>query len=288
MSTAWKIVNQHGLEILGDTHTPEQGPPVACVLLIHGFKGYKDYGFIPMLARDLCERGMLVHRFNFSTSGMTNDTETFARPDLFEMNTWGRQVEDVVRVVGAIGKGEIAGKGLDRFLIGHSRGGATALLAAGRHHAKLGLTGVVTLSSVDRCNSMPPQEQDLMLQRGYTVTTSSRTGQELRIDANWLVEQLDHPQDHDVLAQTAHASKAGIAVCVIHGDDDESVDLEQGRAIAQAAHTPLIVLAGGDHVLNMPNPSTLQAPRSVQLLKAEDTITRFITKQAARTEARPG
>ncbi|MCR9076980.1 MAG: hypothetical protein NXI07_13155, partial [bacterium] len=104
MSTAFTIINEHGLEILGDTHVPA-GDPIACALLLHGFKGYKDYGFIPLLAHDLCERGVLVHRFNFSTSGMTNDIETFARPDLFELDTWTRQVDDVRRVVRAVREG---------------------------------------------------------------------------------------------------------------------------------------------------------------------------------------
>jgi hypothetical protein len=36
MSTPFTIVNEHGLEILGDTHTP-QGDPVACALLLHGY-----------------------------------------------------------------------------------------------------------------------------------------------------------------------------------------------------------------------------------------------------------
>ncbi len=277
MSTAWTISNRHDLGILGDTHAPEQSPPIACVLLLHGFKGYKDYGFIPVLAEDLREHGMLVHRFNFSTSGMTNDTATFARPDLFERDTWTRQVDDVRRVARAIEKGEIAGGGLPLFLVGHSRGGATALLAAGRHHEQLDLTGIVTINAVSRCNSMTPEERDLMLGRGYTTTKSSRTGQELRVDAQWLREQLGHPQDHDVLLQAGHA---GVPVCVLQGDRDDSVELDQGRAIARAAHTAMITIEGGDHVLNMPNPSTLNTARSVQLLKAEDTITRFITKHA--------
>lgn len=276
MSTAFTIINEHGLEILGDTHVPA-GEPIACALLLHGYKGYKDYGFIPLLAHDLCERGVIVHRFNFSTSGMTNDIETFARPDLFELDTWTRQVDDVRRVVRAVRDGEIAGAGLPMFLIGHSRGGATALLSAGRHREELNLAGVATINAVDRCCRMSEQDRHAMLERGYTISQSARTKQELRIDAAWLREQIESTEDHDVLGQ---ASRCGLPACVLHGDADDAVPMDAGLAIAHKLHTPLIVLKGSNHVLNMPNPSAKSAPRSEPLLKTVDQIARFIEQHA--------
>ena len=272
MSTPFTITNDRGLEILGDTHIPE-GDPTACAIIVHGFKGYKDYGFIPLLAHDLCARGIMVHRINLSTSGMTNDTATFARPDLFELDTWSRQVDDVRRVVRAVRSGEIAGKGLPLYLIGHSRGGATGLLAGGRYRDELGLSGIVTINAVDRCNRLSNDEHRAMLARGYTITQSARTKQELRIDANWLQEQIDEPEAHDVLLQ---ASRCSVPVLVMHGDADEAVNIESGQAIAYKLNTPLCVLPGSNHVLNMVNPSELSGERSPVLLKATDEITRFI------------
>lgn len=276
MSTPFTLINDHGLEILGDTHTPD-GAPVACALILHGYKGYKDYGFIPVLAHDLCERGIMVHRFNFSTSGMTNDIETFARPDLFELDTWTRQVDDVRRVVRAVREGEIAGNDLPLFLIGHSRGGATALLSAGRHRDELKLSGALTINAVDRCCRMTRDEQHAMLERGYTMTESARTKQHLRIDAGWLREQIDSPTDHDVLVQT---SRCNFPICVMHGDADDAVEIDAGLAIAHKLQNPLIVLEGANHVLNMPNPSNISTPRSEPLLKATDEMTRFIHEHA--------
>lgn len=275
----WTIHNGHGLELIGNTHAPT-GEPVACVLMIHGFKGYKDYGFIPVMAHDLCAQGVLVHRFNLSTSGMTNDTGTFARPDLFELDTWTRQVDDVRCVLRAIKDGVLTGRGTPRFLVGHSRGGATALLTAGRHRDEAELSGVVTINAVDRCCRMNDDEQRAMLERGYTLTESARTGQTLRIDARWLREQLQDPDAHNVLLQ---ASRCGVGVCVMHGDEDDAVHMSAGEAIANHAGTPLIVLAGSNHVLNMPNPGNISAPRSVPFLKAMTEITRFIGRHAGHS-----
>ncbi len=279
MCTPFTIINEHGLDILGDTHLPAQAP-IACVVLMHGYKGYKDYGFIPLLAHDLCARGIMVHRFNSSTSGMTNDIETFARPDLFALDTWARQVDDVRRVVRAVRDGEIAGNDLPLFLIGHSRGGATALLSAGRHRDELNLSGVITINAVDRCCRMTQDDQDAMLERGYAMTESARTKQELRIDARWLREQLDTPDDHNVLLQ---ASRCGCPACILHGNADDAVHINAGLAIAHKLNTPLFVLKNANHVLNMPNPSAIDATRSEPLLKTEGEIVRFITKHATRS-----
>lgn len=272
MNNQLSITNDRGLEILIDTHRP-QGDARACVVIVHGFKGYKDYGFIPVMAQDLCESGVLVHRINLSTSGMTNDTKTFARPDLFALDTWNRQVEDVQQVVQAIQDGTLDGTGLPLFLIGHSRGGTTVLLVGGRHGAALKLSGIITINAVDRCCRMNEVEQRAMLERGYTLTESARTGQTLRIESSWLQEQLDEPNAHDVPLQ---ASRCGVPICVMHGDNDDAVDISAGEAITHKLNPPLFVLPGSNHVLNMPNPSDREAPRSLPFLKAIDEINRFI------------
>gem|GEM_PF-4204546 len=90
--------------------------------------GYYDYGLFPVLARALTAAGLTCHRFNFSHSGMTRDTATFARPDLFEQDTWGRQQDDLAAVLDHLGAGAEP-----TVLFGHSRGGLSSLLAAPRH-----------------------------------------------------------------------------------------------------------------------------------------------------------
>ena len=272
--SSWTIRNLRGLNLLGDTHLPKSEPK-ACVILMHGFKGYKDYGFIPVLAHDLCDSGMIVHRFNFSTSGMTNDIETFARPDLFELDTWNRQVEDVRRVVQAVRSDELAGNGLPIFLIGHSRGGGTALLTAGRHGEELNLGGVITLSAVDACCRMSKEDQAAMLARGYSITQSARTKQDLKISSAWLQEQIDDPDAHNILELTKQIT---CPLCVIHGEDDQAVGLKSGHNIADVHSTTCHIIKGANHVLNMSNPSDIASDRSPQLLEATGTITRFISE----------
>ena len=91
------------------------------MIVAHGFKGYKDYGMFPRIAAELAGRGFISHRFNFSHSGMTADTETFGRPDLFEKDTLNKQVADLQSVIEGVSCGVLAGQGFPIVIFGHSR-----------------------------------------------------------------------------------------------------------------------------------------------------------------------
>jgi len=206
---------------------------------------------------------------------MTNEIETFARPELFELDTWNRQVEDMRCVIDAITNNKLIGNGLPLFLIGHSRGGGTALLTAGRHHDELSLSGVITINGVNTCCSMEQSRQDEMIENGYLISESARTKQALRISSDWLNEQLENPDEHDILTL---AKQIKSAVCVIQGADDQVVKSDVGIAIANACSTSCHLIPGGNHVLNMRNPSDIASDRSQQLLMVLEIITRFISE----------
>ena len=293
MHASWSIPGADGQPILGDTHMPadRSGDGGAVVVIAHGFKGYKDYGMFPRLAREFAEAGHLALRFNFSHSGMTNDVATFARPDLFERATWNKDVFDLTEVLRAISRGELEGRGRPMFVLGHSRGGVTAILTAARltyprtvsDQRKAGstedsapaLSGVITLAAPSSCNPLMPDQQAELLQQGWIESPSSRTGQRLRIGRAFVQEQLDDPAGHDLLA---HAARIDCPILVIHGDADETVPVHAAHQIARSASRRATVrlVAGGDHVFNTPNPLPEGDPTSVQLQAAIDATLAFI------------
>ena len=275
----WTLADSHDRPIHGNTHEPASSPR-GCVLLLHGFKGYKDYGFIPVLANELCAQGWAVHRFNFSTSGMTHAIETFAHPDHFEQDTWNRQVADVHRVLAAINGNELPGADLPTVLIGHSRGGVTALLTSGRTALeapkKLSpFAGVVTINAPGSCDKVSDSKRELLLTTGTLEIESARTGQILRIGRAWLQEQLDDPAAHD-LPTLARLSADSAPLLLLAGTDDQTVTLAESAALAQHAGVVPVELPGGNHVLNEPNPADLAGPRHPVMQQALDAISDWL------------
>ncbi|MBG83049.1 MAG: hypothetical protein CMJ40_00715 [Phycisphaerae bacterium] len=264
----WKIENTSGLPIIGTTHLVE-GSPRGVVLLAHGFRGYKDYGFIPLLAQRLADERYLAHRFNFSHSGMGHGHGKFDE-DEFRSDTWNAQVDDLLAVVGAVGSGAIQGGGQPLIMFGHSRGGVASLLAAGRHADSpelSGLKGIITAASpADACR-LDDAARDSFLRNGYMDVPSSRTGQALRVDAAWLREQQADPEGHDVVTQ---AGRVRVPVAIIHGLDDSTVSSEDAIFLAEAVGDRAVMrlIDGGNHVFNMPNPAdatTVCSPQFEQL-----------------------
>ena len=281
--TQWTVQGADGEVILGNAHVPD-GEPVGVAIIAHGFKGYKDYGMFPRIAETMCEAGFIAHRFNFSHSGMTNNIDTFERVDLFERDTWNKQVFDCRAVVSAVADGQLDGAGLPYILFGHSRGGVSVLLTAGRLAEDSAFpqpVGIVTASAPCQCMNLPPEAADQLLKDGYIVSPSSRTGQELRIDKAALVEQLDDPAGHDVLALVGRIT---CPLLVIHGEDDPTVPADAAQQIASAAQREATVLriAGGDHVYNTPNPLPEDAPSSSQFQQLLDATVSFAKERCAQ------
>jgi dienelactone hydrolase len=264
--TEWSIAGSDGQTIIGNCHQPD-AQPLGTVVIAHGFKGYKDYGMFPRIAAILAEHGFVVHRFNFSHSGMTNDIETFARPDLFEKNTWNREVTDLRAVIEAIMAGELPGTNLPYVLFGHSRGGVTCLLTAGRFADDASFpqpSGIVTAAAPSYGNPLSDTEADELLREGSIVSPSGRTGQDLRIGQAFLQEQQDDPEAHDVLSL---AARIHCPVLILHGELDPTVPASAAEELRQALgeRANMLIVSGGDHVFNTPNPMPDEQDPSEQL-----------------------
>ena len=286
-TTDWTIPGADGEAIHGTAHPCLKGAPRACVLMAHGFKGYKDYGFIPLLTGALANTlPVVAHRFNFSHSGMNEDVSTFGRPDLFEKDTWGRQVFDLGACLDAAASGGLPATppGLPVALLGHSRGGVTCLLTASDRFVgdKPNTPAcVVTMAAPSRANSLSEAEREAMRERGAIETVSSRTGQTLRIGRAWLDEQLDNPYEFDVLAA---CTAIGCPVLAVHGEADPTV--LPGAAMMIADTCPdgeAYLILDADHVFNTPNPADPHAQNSPQLTELIGVVSSFITAHAVRS-----
>jgi pimeloyl-ACP methyl ester carboxylesterase len=263
----WSLQGSDDEPIRGSVDHPAQSPK-AVVLFAHGFKGYKDYGFIPVLGRAMARAGAVVHRFNFSHSGMGEGIETFERPDLFERDTWNRQVFDLQCVAQAAAAGDLPDTpvGLPIVLVGHSRGGVSCLLAAARafRDGREPLPdGVFTMSAPSATCSLAEGDRRVLLADGRLRSPSARTGQDLYVGRPWLKEQIDEPEDHDVLELCGYIT---CPVMAVHGAADPTVPSRSADEIARACpDASAAVVADGDHVFSTPNPADPDAEPSPPL-----------------------
>lgn len=280
----WTIAGANGEVIRGSTDLPKAGDePRAVVLLGHGFKGYKDYGFIPALGALVAQRApAIVHRFNFSHSGMNEDVSTFGRPDLFENDTWNNQAFDLNALHAKARSGELPGAGdgprLPIIWMGHSRGGASCLLAAGRCARDGGLApdAIITIAAPAGACRIDEATKRELREQGFIVSPSARTRQKLRISRAWLDEIEQAPEDHDIPALARHIT---CPVLVAHGADDPTVSPDDAKHLAEIlSNAELAIIADANHVFNTANPADLASAPSPQLAALADKVSVFVTR----------
>lgn len=222
------------------------------VILMHGFKGFMDWGFFPAIARRIAEHGFAAVRYNASGSGIGEDLESFTETEAFARNTLSREIEDLEKVREWIRDENLADIDPDRAsLLGHSRGGGLALI----HAAEQGdCRCVVTWAAVATFDRFDEDAKALWREHGSLPIVNARTGQELRLDLTAL-EDLEANRDRFDVPSACRRLKT--PVLIVHGTADESVPIQESRILAAAIDLPnrrVLEISGAGHTFGIRHP----------------------------------
>lgn len=240
----------------------------ALVVIIHGFKGFKDWGFFPWLADSLRAQQFAVCRFNMSRSGIGTHADTLDRLDLFADDTYSVQLADLRAVVAYCQKR----LPIPAFLLGHSRGGGIALLGASD---VANLRGVVTWSAIARADRWDEATKRQWRRDGHIDVINSRTKQVMRSSMRVLDDYETHREHLDILDA---ASRLDVPLLVVHGDRDDSVPVSESLEIASRARdASRLIIGDAGHTYNAIHP-LVHIPRELELATA--VTARFLTAYA--------
>ena len=242
----------------------------AAVVMVHGFKGFSRFAFIPFLADRLVDAGVSAIAFNFSGSGIGEDMENFTDGEAFEQNSYTRELHDLdVVLAHAEREGWL---GAHHGLWGHSRGGGIAILRAARD---AGVNALATWASISTVKRWPYDVADAWRERGYLDVPNARTGQVFRLAPRVLDEATEHGDGMlDVAAAAASFQRPWL---IVHGANDETVHLAEGERLAEAAgaSAELLEIADATHTFNVAHGMTTPSP---QLTEAADRTVRFFVE----------
>ncbi|MFM2048397.1 MAG: hypothetical protein RI955_945 [Bacteroidota bacterium] len=109
------------------------------IVFCHGFKGFKDWGTFNLIANWFAQNGFVFAKFNFSHNGTTlsNPTDFIAVED-FGNNNFLFELNETKSVIDFMLQYQFTEFKIDKnniCIIGHSRGGGTAILAGAQHQA---------------------------------------------------------------------------------------------------------------------------------------------------------
>jgi len=240
----------------------------AAIVVCHGFKGFKDWGFFPTACEQLARRvDCPVIGFNFSGAGVGSDLGSFSEPEAFATNTFSREVDDLEAVLDGLAAGRL---GEARVMpparigiLGHSRGAIAAALVGSHRPEVVALAVWGGLSRPDRYAELFPAgaPEDHVVE-----IRNVRTGEILPLRRDVVDDLRERGPALDPLAALR---AGGPPLLAVHGELDEAVPGADGRAYAEAAAvSEFLLVPGAGHTFDVRHPYVGSTPALERALSA--------------------
>ena len=259
------------LIIRGEGYLPDS--PIGTVVICHGFKGFAHFAFFPYLAERLAEAGLRAVTFDFSGSGIGDDRENFTNPLAFTHNTYLQELDDLEAVLGEAKVHDWIDD--DYGLLGHSRGGAIAILHAARDP---GVKALATWAAISSTNRWAPEVVADWRQRGFVDIPNARTGVSIPLSIELLHEVEEFGESKLNVALSASSIRA--PWLIVHGEADETVPVSEAQRLASLSEgtSTLRVVEGTGHTFGAKHPLT-EIGSDLELV-ARETVEFFVSKLA--------
>jgi uncharacterized protein len=203
------------------------------VVLCHGFKGHRRWGFIPLVAARLAADGFGALAIDFSHNGRvppdgrpTRGSANVIAPELFRANTIARELDDLRSVLKWIRDPERGRKslGLDKQvaigLWGHSRGGVVSILTALNDDS---VAALVSWSASAHPDHYTDRQKKQWREKGELAFKDVSGGEPLAMSVELLDDIERHSADY---AAADRAQDLAIPHLIVHGEHDPTVPVK--------------------------------------------------------------
>ncbi|HYW34620.1 MAG TPA: alpha/beta fold hydrolase [Balneolaceae bacterium] len=257
--TTGAVDSTEGLPIRFDVYWPDDETPadLPTILFLHGFKGFKNWGTFPAVCQRLSAAGFAVVAMNFSLNGIGENPLEFDRLDLFARETFSQDLDDIGSVLEGLHQTEITagGQPLDpgkAGVLGHSRGGQTAIAAAAEYAQ---IQCLVTWSAVADYNARwNPAMIDDWENEGVTYIKNGRTGQLMPMKK---VVYDDARENADRVIALNRISELKCPALFIHSKGDEAVPYQDAQKLYEtcpSTEKDLLLLDDSGHTFGGSHP----------------------------------
>jgi dipeptidyl aminopeptidase/acylaminoacyl peptidase len=250
------ISNYHNRSFSIDIRYLSDNRPKPVILHIHGFKGFKDWGYFNQLAEFAALREFVFIKMNFSHNGTTPDNPVdFVDLEAFGSNNFSIEQDDMGKVIDLIFSSDLK---VDKnemdlgrfFLTGHSRGGAAVILKGyydKRVKAIASWAGINDLS-----NQFSSGKISKWKEKGVTYIENSRTKQLMPLYYQLVEDYLKNENTLNVPEVIKNFMKP---MLIIHGSNDPTIPVQVAyQSQKWNSNAVLHIIEGGDHVFGGTHP----------------------------------
>ncbi|MBN1302748.1 MAG: alpha/beta hydrolase [Melioribacteraceae bacterium] len=238
-----------------------------CLIYIHGFKGFKDWGFGPYLGKYFSENNFFVITFNFSHNGIGCNSSEFTEFEKFAGNTYSLELEELNQVIKAYKNnffGEIS-ESNKIGLIGHSRGGGIALLTAGSNKD---VDAVTTWSSIAKFDRFTKRQKKEWKEKGFLEILNARTKQIMKLGLPLLNDIEENIDGKLNLSESLKNLKKPLLF--VQGEQDLAVTMKEAENLykwSDKNYSTFISIPKAGHTFDITHPFTGSNDKFDRVLK---------------------
>jgi uncharacterized protein len=259
-----------GREALIDLHIPEDFNH-NLVVFIHGYMGFKDWGAWNLMEAYFVTRGFGFCKFNLTHNGTTiQNALEFADLNAFGQNRYSYEKTDVLCALDWI-QNKVDLTTCSIHLVGHSRGGGIALLNASDSRVSSVIT-LAAISSIEKRFDLSEEIMENWKNTGVRYVKNGRTHQEMPHFIEQLTDFETHRSELDIRKACMQLKKP---VLILHGDQDESVSIEEGKELASWTKQPVHIIHGANHTFGASHPY-LENSLPEKMLECCEAMVEFI------------
>lgn len=224
------------------------------VIFCHGYKGFKDWGCWNLVAEEFANEGFNFVKFNFSHNGVTPDNPLdFEDLEAFGNNNYSKELFDLEAVLDWVVSDENEFEqffdSTKIYVIGHSRGGGIASLAAAKN---IRIAKTVTWASVCNLTQRLPKNIQEWKENGVVYELNGRTNQEMPLFFQFYENTQMNKNELDIEKQGKRITNP---FCIIHGTKDTAVTVEEAEKLHDAVpHSQLILIENAGHTFGSSHP----------------------------------
>ena len=227
MSKNFVLITSQNEKLRITTYGFENAGNVPCIILVHGFKGFKDWGFGPYIGNYLSNNGFFVITFNFSHNGVGESLTEFTELEKFAENTFSLEINELNELITAYLNNEFCKVNNNRIgLLGHSRGGAISLLTASQNQS---VNAVVTWSAVSKLDRYSDRQKEKWREKGVFEVLNTRTKQVMKLNVS-LLEDIEKNGSDKLNIQKA-VKELNKPLLIAHGKQDLAVPFEEAEKL---------------------------------------------------------
>ncbi|HSL17827.1 MAG TPA: alpha/beta fold hydrolase [Methylomirabilota bacterium] len=225
--------NGRGHELAALLERPVDDRPIAWAVFAHCFTCSKNYKVVRHISRALAAEGIAVLSFDFTGLGESEGE--------FHETSFTSNVDDVVAAAEFLADNH----GAPEIVIGHSLGGAAALMAASRIPSATAVVTIAAPADLDHLAAvLEPAREEIERSGSAEIMLG---GRRVRIGAK-LIDDLATVTMDEVIGDLDRA------LLVLHSPTDAVVGIDNASAIFEAARHPksFVSLDDADHLLSDP------------------------------------